>query len=57
MSQADPEIVDQFKSYREALLQFMGHSLPAMVPNPDSVALFNEQGPGPGPMQFPMQGA
>ena len=57
MSQADPSIIDEFKKYRETLIQFMGHSLPAMVPNPDSAAMFAEQaqmGPRPGPQ---MQGA
>ena len=61
MTKADPRIVDEFKRYREALIQFMGASLPAMVPNPDSVAAFADQmpsqpaGPQPGPGM--MQGA
>jgi len=53
MARATPEVIDEFKKYREALIQFMGASLPAMVPNPDSVALFAEQQPqmgGPQPM-------
>tara|TARA_R110000868_G_scaffold188802_1_gene431618 strand:- start:6282 stop:8279 length:1998 start_codon:yes stop_codon:yes gene_type:complete len=56
MSKADPLVIDEFKKYREAMIQFMGASLPAMVPNPDSAALFAEQrpqspptGPQPGP--------
>ena len=56
MTKADPLVIDEFKKYREALIQFMGASLPAMVPNPDSAALFAEQppqpavpGPQPGP--------
>jgi hypothetical protein len=60
MGKADPRIVDEFKKYREALIQFMGASLPAMVPNPDSVAAFAEQAPPPaGPQPGPgmMQGA
>jgi hypothetical protein len=64
MAKAQPEVVDEFKKYREALIQFMGASLPAMVPNPDSAAIFMEQqqgqtpqpaGPQPGPGM--MQGA
>ncbi len=54
---ADPVVVDEFKKYREALIQFMGASLPAMVPNPDSAAMFAEQQPqppsGPGPQPGP----
>lgn len=62
MTKADPLVIDEFKKYREALIQFMGASLPAMVPNPDSAALFAEQPPqpaGPGPMPGPgmIQGA
>ena len=55
MGRAQPEVMDEFKKYREAMIQFMGASLPAMVPNPDSAALFAEQqqqpptGPQPGP--------
>ncbi len=54
ISRADPTVIDEFKKYREAMIQFMGASLPAMVPNPDSAALFAEQasrnaGPQPGP--------
>jgi len=58
MNQADPEVVDQFKIYRESLIQFMGQSLPEMVPNPDSAALFAEQQPQAGPKPGPgmMQG-
>jgi len=61
MMKADPLVIDEFKKYREALIQFMGASLPAMVPNPDSAAIFAEQaarppmGPQPGPGM--MQGA
>jgi len=62
MMKADPVVIDEFKKYREALIQFMGASLPAMVPNPDSAALFAEQAPppaGPGPQPGPgmIQGA
>jgi hypothetical protein len=47
--------MDEFKKYREAMIQFMGASLPAMVPNPDSAALFAEQAPQPpaGPQPGP----
>ena len=62
ITKADPLVVDEFKKYRESLIQFMGASLPAMVPNPDSAAMFAEQAPppaGPGPQPGPgmMQGA
>tara|TARA_R100000654_G_scaffold41929_1_gene68055 strand:- start:18 stop:692 length:675 start_codon:yes stop_codon:yes gene_type:complete len=58
MGQSDPLIVDEFKKYRESLIQFMGQSLPEMIPNPDSAALFAEQPPQPGPQPGPgmMQG-
>jgi hypothetical protein len=46
MSMASPQVQDAFKSYRESLIAFMGQSLPAMVPNPDDVAIFNPQQPG-----------
>ena len=61
MARAEPNVIDEFKKYREAMIQFMGASLPAMVPNPDSAALFAEQQPQPpaGPQPGPgmMQGA
>ena len=38
MGIASPEVQNAFKSYREALISFMGQTLPAMVPNPDDVA-------------------
>ena len=53
MTKADPLVVDEFKKYRESLLQFMGSSLPAMVPNPDSAAMFAEQPPQRGPQPGP----
>ena len=58
MSQADPEVINEFKKYREALIQFMGHSLPSMIPNPDSAALFAEQSQQPqqGQQGQPQQG-
>lgn len=63
MVKADPMVIDEFKKYREALIQFMGASLPAMVPNPDSAAIFGNQPPqptgpqpGPGMMQGAMRG-
>jgi hypothetical protein len=45
MSGADPTVVDEFKKYRESLMQFMGASLPAMVPNPDSIAIAQQDVP------------
>jgi len=53
MAKADPTVIDQFKLFREALIQFMGHTLPAMVPNPDSVAMFSQEPP---PIQQGQQG-
>ena len=38
MSVASPQVQDAFKNYREALIGFMGQTLPAMVPNPDDMA-------------------
>jgi len=38
MSVASPQVQDAFKSFREALIGFMGQALPAMVPNPDDMA-------------------
>jgi hypothetical protein len=43
MTLASPAVQDAFKSYRESLISFMGQSLPAMVPNPDDVAVVNPQ--------------
>jgi hypothetical protein len=43
MSLSSPGVQDAFKAYRESLISFMGQSLPAMVPNPDDVALVNPQ--------------
>ena len=45
MSGADPTVIDEFKKYRESLMQFMGASLPAMVPNPDSIAIAQQDLP------------
>jgi hypothetical protein len=38
MGVASPAVQDAFKAYREALIGFMGQTLPAMVPNPDDMA-------------------
>ena len=38
MGMASPSVQDAFKAYREALIGFMGQTLPAMVPNPDDMA-------------------
>jgi hypothetical protein len=38
MAVASPQVQDAFKSFREALIGFMGQALPAMVPNPDDMA-------------------
>lgn len=43
MTLASPAVQDAFKAYRESLISFMGQSLPAMVPNPDDVAIVNPQ--------------
>jgi hypothetical protein len=62
MSLASPVVQDAFKAYRESLISFMGQSLPAMVPNPDDVAIVNPQMAGSvagriGPQAQPPQGA
>jgi hypothetical protein len=58
MTLASPAVQDAFKSYRESLISFMGQSLPAMVPNPDDVAVVNPQmAGGAGPMAQPPRGA
>ena len=61
MTLASPAVQDAFKSYRESLISFMGQSLPAMVPNPDDVAIVNPQAAGGvagriGPQAQPPQG-
>lgn len=38
MAKADPDVINEFKKYRESLIQFMGRSLPNTVPNPDILA-------------------
>ena len=63
MALASPAVQDAFKAYRESLISFMGQSLPAMVPNPDDVAIVapQQQAGGVagriGPMAQPPQGA
>jgi len=62
MSLSSPAVQDAFKAYRESLISFMGQSLPAMVPNPDDVAIVNPQMAGGvagriGPQAQPPQGA
>ena len=60
MTLASPSVQDAFKSYRESLISFMGQSLPAMVPNPDDVAIVNPPDGGVagriGPQAQPPQG-
>ena len=54
MGVAAPEVQDSFKSYREALISFMGQTLPSMVPNPDELAemgLPQQQPQGPPQLQ------
>jgi len=61
MAKADPGVIDEFKKYRESLIQFMGRSLPNTVPNPDLMAAMAEGMPQqPQQPQMPspqMQGA
>ena len=42
MAKADPEVINQFKLYRESLMRFMGRTLPASVPNPANLAAMAE---------------
>lgn len=37
MAMASHQVQDSFKSFREALISFMGQTLPSMVPNPDEI--------------------
>ena len=53
MGVASPEVQDSFKVYQEALISFMGQTLPAMVPNPDEMANLGMQPPmQPAPQQL-----
>lgn len=47
MAKADPDVIDEFKKYRESMIQFMGRSLPNTVPNPDILAAMAEGMPQP----------
>jgi hypothetical protein len=42
MAIGSPEVIDEFKRYREFLIESLGLMLPAAVPNPDDVAILNE---------------
>jgi hypothetical protein len=46
MQMASPEVVNAFRSFREALMQFAGISLPEAVPNPDDAAMLSGGMPG-----------
>lgn len=39
MQSASPEVIDEFRRFRELLISWMGMTLPAMVPNPDDAAM------------------
>lgn len=43
MSMASVEVQDEFKRYRETLMQYLGLSLPEAVPNPDDAAMLGAQ--------------
>ena len=45
MSLASPEIIDQFKTYREFLMMQVQGVLPNAAPNPDDVAIMSRQRP------------
>ena len=47
MAKADPVVIDEFKKYRESMIQFMGRSLPNTVPNPDILAAMSQGMPQP----------
>jgi len=49
MGLSEPDVQDAFKSYREALISFMGQMLPSMVPNPDELESMGIQPPQAGP--------
>ena len=60
MAKADPDVINEFKKYRESLMRFMGRTLPKTVPNPDNLAAMMEGMPQqqqPQMMPPQMQGA
>lgn len=51
MSNASPEVVEQFQKYREFLLMQVQGVLPNAAPNPDDVAMMSQAQGAPGPQQ------
>jgi hypothetical protein len=57
LSVASPEVQDEFRKFRDAMLRFMGQTLPQQVPTPDEAAVMGMQPPmGMPQMPNPMQG-
>lgn len=42
MAVASPEVVNEFRMYRQSLINFMGLTLPEAVPNPDDLAVMSQ---------------
>ena len=57
LSVASAEVKDEFRKFRDAMLQFMGQTLPQQVPTPEEAAAMGMQQPQPGQQQqMPPQG-
>ena len=55
MGLSEPPVQDAFKTYREALISFMGQMLPSMVPTPDELENMGMQPQQPHQPQGPQQ--
>ena len=54
---ASSEVKDEFRKFRDTMLQFMGQTLPQQVPTPEEAAAMGMQQPQPGQQQqMPPQG-
>lgn len=54
---ASSEVKDEFRKFRDAMLRFMGQTLPQQVPTPEEAAAMGMQPPqAQPPMPMPMQG-
>ena len=51
LSVASAEVKDEFRKFRDTMLQFMGQTLPQQVPTPDEAAAMGMQQPQPGQQQ------
>jgi len=55
LAAASAEVQDEFRKFRDTMLQFMGQTLPQQIPTPDEAAAMGMQ-PQQAPPQMPMQG-